>query len=117
MSNLNIKEFILPKDKMMWETCAKVLYNRRWQEMLPYTRELLEWLQDSNWPGFKIIVKKFAEIDYDMYLSNLREAVNQAIINKDEVWALGLHKLIQDANLVKLFEENDLNSIQLLLEL
>ena len=40
-----------PYGKRVWENCAKVLSERSDEELTPYLIELLEWLQDMNWPG------------------------------------------------------------------
>lgn len=51
----NINVFLQPcnKDynKNVWDNCAKILSRRTDDELSPYLVELLEWLQDLNWPG------------------------------------------------------------------
>ena len=64
------------ESKDIWENCAKVLAEKRNDELLPYTIELFKWLQDMNWPGAEIIydrLKMFSfkaiEPQFDICLS------------------------------------------------
>ena len=38
-------------NKNVWDNCAKILSARSNEELFPYIIELMEWLQDMNWPG------------------------------------------------------------------
>ena len=40
-----------PYEKNVWDNCAKILSERTNEELAPYLIELMEWLQDMNWPG------------------------------------------------------------------
>ena len=39
-----------------WENCAKVICEKTDEELNKYTCEMLEWLQDINWPGAFLIM-------------------------------------------------------------
>ena len=50
-----INVFLQPRsknyNKNVWDNCAKILSARSNEELFPYIIELMEWLQDMNWPG------------------------------------------------------------------
>ena len=53
----------IPYGKRVWDNCARVLSEKTDEELSPYLFELIEWLQDLNWPGAFIILdrlKKFS---------------------------------------------------------
>lgn len=51
----DIRPFLQPgsqeHNKNVWDNCAVILSERSDEELSPYLIELLEWLQDMNWPG------------------------------------------------------------------
>lgn len=51
--------FIQPKaEPSVWENCARVLYEKSDDVLEPYLSGMLEWLQDLNWPGALMILKR-----------------------------------------------------------
>lgn len=76
---MNIKNLI-PKDKFDFETVEK-LKNYSFEEIEPIIPDLLEWLQDINWP----ISKSVAE-----YLIPYTKKISSEILNilqsHDQVW-------------------------------
>lgn len=58
----NISVFLQPcnekYNKNVWDNCAKILSKRTDDELSPYLVELLEWLQDLNWPGALVILDR-----------------------------------------------------------
>lgn len=94
----NINVFLQPCNKSysknVWDNCAKILSTRTDEELSPYLVELLEWLQDLNWPGAFCILdrlQKYAD----------RPSLNRALITclkyaqatEDEVWENNLRML------------------------
>ena len=47
-----------PAPPSVWEECAKILSSKSDEALEPYLNELLEWLQDLNWPGAITILKR-----------------------------------------------------------
>ncbi len=47
-----------PYGKNVWDNCAKILSKRTDDELSPYLFELLDWLQDLNWPGALVILDR-----------------------------------------------------------
>ncbi len=58
----NINVFLQPCNKKynknVWDNCAKILSKRTDDELSPYLVELLDWLQDLNWPGALVILDR-----------------------------------------------------------
>ena len=55
----NLKVFFQPmikgRSKELWENCAQILCEKSDEELTPYLYDMVEWLQDLNWPGALII--------------------------------------------------------------
>lgn len=95
-----INVFLQPCDKYynknVWDNCAIILSERTDEELSPYLIELMEWLQDMNWPGafcilerlqkykksksfhfaFNVCLKRAQALDDDIWESNLRMIKN-----------------------------------------
>lgn len=94
-----LKCFILPIYKFdneiiskdIWENCAKILSSKSDEELHPYLYDLLEWLQDLNWPGAELILERLNKFEKKF---DLIEVVNtrkrEAKKIKDEVFLEGL---------------------------
>ena len=96
----SIVPFIQPltprHNKNVWDNCAVIISEKRDEELKPYLVELLEWLQDMNWPGAFCILNRLQKYaDHD----SIRSAVNISFENarkcKDEVWESNLSLLLQ----------------------
>lgn len=94
----NINVFIQPRNekynKNVWENCARVLYERTDEELSPYLIELLEWLQDLNWPGAFIILNRLRKYRDDSSYAlahNICIKYSQAL--EDDVWEGNLKML------------------------
>lgn len=94
----NINVFLQPCNKKfnknVWENCAKILSTRTDDELSPYLVELLEWLQDMNWPGAHCIfdrLQKFA--DDTSYNSAFQTCIKYAQALEDDVWESNLRML------------------------
>ena len=47
-----------PAPPSVWECCAQILSKKTDIELEPYLDSLLEWIQDTNWPGALIIINR-----------------------------------------------------------
>lgn len=47
-----------PAPPSVWEQCANILSEKSDMQLKPYLSQLLEWLQDINWPGAITIAKR-----------------------------------------------------------
>lgn len=102
-----ITPFIQPGwHKPVWDNCAIILSRKSDFELQPYLTELLEWLQDMNWPGSFVILDRLKIFSSDTLIEPFLECINKATQNKDEEWLYNLTELVQNYNLnVKLPKE------------
>ena len=85
-------------NKNVWGNCAQIIAERSDEELKPYLVELLEWLQDMNWPGALCILNRLQKNSDN---NSIRNAVNVCIEKakkrSDEAWESNLHLLQQCA--------------------
>ncbi|MEH6944076.1 DUF5071 domain-containing protein [Bacillus sp. JJ722] len=81
------------------------------QEALPY---LMEWFQDTNWPGVDIIIVLLKNIDPSIVKPFIEQGIMRAMEEHDEDWGLGLLWLINDLNMSSLFEDNLIKELKFL---
>lgn len=94
----NINVFIQPcnekYNKNVWENCARVLYERTDEELSPYLIQLLEWLQDLNWPGAFIILNRLRKYrDDPSYTLAYNICIKYSQALEDDVWEGNLKML------------------------
>ena len=70
--------------KNVWDNCAKILSARSNEELSPYLMELMEWLQDMNWPGAFCI------------LNRLKKMVNEQLFEHSYTICLKCAKALDD---------------------
>lgn len=107
----SINVFLQPANpghiKNVWENCARILASKDDETLLPYTTQLLEWLQDLNWPGALIVLdrlKKFAVSD--RFVFSVKECVKMAASCNDQIWLDYLSELLDNEPLkAKLSDE------------
>ena len=94
-----INPFIQPltpkNNKNVWENCAIIIAEKSDENLKPYLVELLEWLQDMNWPGaFCILDRLQRYTDKNAILGAMNICFEKAIRSGDEVWESNLRLLI-----------------------
>lgn len=97
----NIKKitcFIQPltprHNKNVWDNCAIIISEKNDAELEPYLNELLEWLQDLNWPGAPCILKRLQKyFENKSSLSIIDIAIKKAKCLHDETWENNLNTL------------------------
>ena len=68
---------LTPKhNKNVWENCAVIISERSDEEIKPHLPEMLEWLQDMNWPGAFCILNRLQKYSDENSLCN---AINVCI--------------------------------------
>lgn len=83
-------------NKNVWENCAAIIAERKDNEIKPYLVELLEWLQDMNWPGaFSILSRLQKYSDNNTMCSAINICINKAKDCNDEVWERNLCMLCE----------------------
>ena len=89
---------LTPKhNKNVWENCAKIIAERNDEELKPYLIELLEWLQDMNWPGAFCILNRLQKYSDNNSICNaINVCFEKAKDCGDEVWESNLYLLLQN---------------------
>lgn len=91
---------LTPKhNKNVWENCATIISQKSDEKIKPYLVELLEWLQDMNWPGaFCILDRLHKYSDSNTILAAINYCIEKAKENRDDVWNNNLHLLLDSIN-------------------
>ena len=82
--------------KLSWGNCAKVICEKTDEELNHYTYEMLEWLQDLNWPGAFLIMERLEKMDPQLLLNVTICAVKQALLLKDNEWLIYMSYLLKN---------------------
>ena len=83
-------------NKNVWENCAVIIAEKSDEKLKPYLVELLEWLQDMNWPGAFCILDRLQRYsDNNSIHSAINVCIEKAIDCGDEVWENNLYLLLQ----------------------
>lgn len=73
-------EKLIPKDKHDEESAQK-LFGKTYEEVKPIIPDLMEWIQDMNWPVAKIVA------DYLLTISeHLTQEILEILKGTDEIW-------------------------------
>ena len=76
-----------PYGKRVWDNCAKILAEKTDEELSFYLVELLEWLQDLNWPGaFCILDRLQRYANNSSYNIAFNICIKYAQALQDDVW-------------------------------
>ena len=74
-------------NKNVWENCAIIISEESDEKLKPHLVELLEWLQDMNWPGaFCILNRLQAYCEIDSLDEILEVCFKKAEDDNDENW-------------------------------
>ncbi len=101
--------------KAVWNNCAKILSEKTDHELEPYLINLLEWLQDINWPGALVIMDRLKVFSGEKLKYPFLHLVNNAIkLNGEEglMWLDYLSELLDNENLKKGLPVDVLNTLQ-----
>ena len=86
-----------PYGKSVWNNCAKILSERTNEELSPYLIDLMEWLQDMNWPGaFCILDRLKRMITEPLYQHSYNICLKCAKALEDETWETNLGMIEKD---------------------
>ncbi|MCQ4021696.1 MULTISPECIES: DUF5071 domain-containing protein [unclassified Ruminococcus] len=84
--------------KNVWDNCAKILSARSNEELSPYLIELMEWLQDMNWPGaFCILNRLKGMVNEQLFQHSYTICLKYAQALDDDVWESNLRMLKADS--------------------
>lgn len=87
-------------NKNVWGNCATILAARTDEELAPYMRELLEWLEDINWPGALDILERLQKVsDVHWLCFSLISCAKEACACNKICWLGGMSNLIKNKKL------------------
>ncbi len=91
----NIRCFLQPVfpkyGKNVWTNCALILAGKTDEELRPWLKDLLRWLQDMNWPGAEIIQERLEAFqDDEAFRQAFGTCMLEAVDTNDEDWAENL---------------------------
>ena len=114
----NLTIFIQPMEygsKAVWENCAKILSERSDEELVPYLNDILEWLQDMNWPGALTITERLKHFSGEKLVQPFLYAFNKAkdLNNEDGLmWIDYLSELIDNKGLEEILPDEVLSVLR-----
>ncbi len=84
-------------NKNVWENCAVIISEKSDEKLKPYLVELLEWLQDMNWPGAFCILGRLQKYsDNNTLCQAINVCVEKAKADDNDVWNSNLRLLINN---------------------
>lgn len=88
---------LTPKhNKNVWENCAVIIAENSDEKLKPHLVELLEWLQDMNWPGAFCILNRLQRYsDNNSIYRAINVCIEKAKDCGDEAWESNLCLLLQ----------------------
>lgn len=85
----------LTYNKNVWENCAIIISNKTDEELTQYIFELLNWIQDLNWPGACRIFDRLNRFSDKICLdSALRICIEMAQKTGDDIWENNLKEIL-----------------------
>ena len=82
-------------NKNVWDNCAVIIAEKSDEELKPHLVQLLEWLQDLNWPGAFCILDRLQKYaDKEAIRSAINVCIEKAKQCIDEVWETNLSLLL-----------------------
>ena len=83
-------------NKNVWKNCAIIIAEKSDDKLKPHLIELLEWLQDMNWPGAFCILDRLKKYSDDYAIrSAINICVEKAKDCNDVVWEANLYLLLE----------------------
>ena len=103
--NINsINVFIQPLhqgcSKNVWDNCAIILADKSDEVLSPYSINLLEWIEDINWPGAMTILERLKQFsDVEMLSFAVVECAKRAKAVDGETWLISIAELLNNEKL------------------
>ena len=82
--------------KNVWDNCARIISEKTDEELAPYLPEMMEWLQDMNWPGAFCILERVKKYEGRGLLMNAyTNCLKCAKALDDETWEDNLKMIFE----------------------
>lgn len=98
-----------PAEPSVWEQCAAILSEKTDTQLEPYLTELLQWLQDLNWPGAVTIAERLKTFSGEKLKKPFEDAVIQSKKmdrHEGSMWQDYLSELLDNRELVPLLSDD-----------
>lgn len=84
-------------NKNVWKNCAIIVSEQEDEKIKPYLCELLEWLQDMNWPGAFCIYNRLLRYKDNKSLFNAIDiSYRRAEKCHDSIWERNIDALVSE---------------------
>ena len=84
----NFSVFVQPHfskyNKNVWDNCAKVICKKNDLELQPFIIQLLEWVQDLNWPGAIAVLERLRFCSGEVFIKPFLQTVQKALSDKEK---------------------------------
>lgn len=112
-----IKAFFQPyvpgNCKRVWENCARIIIERSDEELVPYTNDLLIWLNDLNVPGAELILQRLLVFSDTTVLALLLQRIVPGLVAiDDKPWLMSLANLLDNNNLVEKLDKITIQTLE-----
>ena len=85
-----------PYGKNVWDNCARIISERSDNELKSYLTDMMEWLQDMNWPGAFCILERVKKYEGRGLLMNAyANCLKCAKALDDETWEDNLKMIFE----------------------
>jgi hypothetical protein len=106
-----IKAFFQPisreYSKSVWENCATIICSRTDEELMPYSRDMILWLEDLNWPGAEQIQQRLIMFqDVSILTLTLNSIVPALEKLKKTSWLIFISELLNNKKLCQAISNN-----------
>jgi len=115
LQGADLNSLIMPGSKRNWENAAKALSRIGYPGISPVISNLLEWLQDPNWPGADTVESLLCSVPKAELVSRLSISIAHAVAEADYMWLGSLKRLASRAKIVRgdFIDGNDYDSLSL----
>ena len=106
-----LKAFFQPSGpgycKSVWDNCAKIVCERSDEELVPYTSDMLAWLEDLNWPGTMCVVQRLKQFnDVSILAFSIEEMLPALVALKEIPWLMCIAELLDNQKLKKQLKDS-----------
>ena len=82
--------------KQTWENSMEIVRRIGYPQNIPFIPDLLQMMQDINWPGARMAVDILCAMDLDVLQPQLERTITTAFNDNDDMWLMGLDILVEE---------------------
>lgn len=96
MDNDQLPMLLFPHGKSCWDGAAEVITEIGLPRIHGIMPGVMEWLQDMNWPGAKIIFDYLEKQSKETMLPHIQQALHKANEQNDQMWLYWMMYLMEN---------------------